>query len=148
MPAEISPELKDYCLRILQELQPRFKLLAEAVDLARYFFTDDYQYNPEAVEQVLTKPQVEEILEYAAEAVASVPELDEEHLKPLFKEGLAKFGVKMGGLIQPLRCRDGNQCEPRHLRGVSLGGTGQGFAADRAHPQDAQREELKLCRRS
>lgn len=103
VPAEISPELKDYCLRILQELQPRFKLLAEAVDLARYFFTDDYQYNPEAVEQVLTKPQVEEILEYAAEAVASVPELDEEHLKPLFKEGLAKFGVKMGGLIQPLR---------------------------------------------
>ena len=55
------------------------------------------------MEQVLTKPQVEEILEYAAEAVASVPELDEEHLKPLFKEGLAKFGVKMGGLIQPLR---------------------------------------------
>lgn len=103
IPEELTPELRDYCLRIVKELQPRMKLLAEAVEAARYFFTDDYQYNEEAVEKVLTKPQTEEILRFVAEAVANAPELDEEHLKPVFKEGLEKFGVKMGDLMQPLR---------------------------------------------
>lgn len=101
--AEISQEQKDFCLRIVKELQPRMKLLAEAVELARYFFTDDFEYNAEAVEKILTKPQTEKILRYVAEAVASAPQLDEEHLKPLFKQGMDKFGVKMGDLMQPLR---------------------------------------------
>lgn len=79
------------------------KLLAEAVELARYFFTDDYQYNQEAVAKVLTKPRTEEILQYLAEVVAGAQELQEEELKPLFKQGMEKFGVKMGDLMQPLR---------------------------------------------
>ncbi|HAN94230.1 MAG: glutamate--tRNA ligase [Limnochordia bacterium] len=103
VPGEITPELKGYCLRILKELQPRMKLLAEAVELARYFFTDDYQYNQEAVAKVLTKPRTEEILQYLAEVVAGAQELQEEELKPLFKQGMEKFGVKMGDLMQPLR---------------------------------------------
>lgn len=103
IPEEVSLELKDYCLRILKELQPRMKLLSESVEAARYFFTDDFAYKPEAVAKVFSKPQTEEILRYAADAVAGAPELDEEHLKPVFQAGLEKFGVKMGDLMQPLR---------------------------------------------
>ena len=103
LPQDVNSELKDYGLRILKELQPRLKLLADAVDLARYFFTDDYEYNQEVVEKILTKPQTKEILKYISEAVANASVLDEENLKPLFKQGLEQFGVKMGDLIQPLR---------------------------------------------
>ncbi|HPT84143.1 MAG TPA: glutamate--tRNA ligase [Limnochordia bacterium] len=103
MPLEVNQELREYSLRILKELQPRMKLLAEAVELARYFFDDQYEYNPEAVDRILTKPQTIEILRYLADVVAEAPQLDEEHLKPQFKAGMEKFGVKMGDLMQPLR---------------------------------------------
>lgn len=102
-PEEVTPELKEYALRILEELQSRVKLLAEVVDYAKYFFTDDYSYNQEVVEKILTKPQTEAILRYVHKIVASVPKLDEEHVKPLFQAGLKKFDIKMGDIIQPIR---------------------------------------------
>ncbi|NMB00150.1 MAG: glutamate--tRNA ligase, partial [Firmicutes bacterium] len=66
-------------------------------------FKDDYEYNEEVVQNILTKPQTEEILNYVYKAVQEAPELSEEHLKPVFKEGLEIFGIKMGELIQPVR---------------------------------------------
>ena len=103
LPEEVSPELKDYTLRVLEQLQSRLKLVADVVDLARYFYRDDYEYNMEVVQKILTKPQTEEILGYVHAAVKDAPKLDEEHLKPQFQEGLKKFGIKMGDLIQPVR---------------------------------------------
>ena len=103
VPFEIDSKLKEYCLSILKELQSRIKLMAEVVDLAQYFFKDDYEYNQEVVQNILTKPQTEEILNYVYKAAQEAPELSEEHLKPVFKEGLGIFGIKMGDLIQPVR---------------------------------------------
>lgn len=102
-PKEVSPELKEQALRILKELQSRIKLMADVVDLAKYFFKDDYAYNLEVVGKILTKPKTEEILNYAHDVIETVPVLDEEHLKPLLRAGMEKFGVKMGDLIQPIR---------------------------------------------
>lgn len=102
-PNEVSPELKDYALKILKELQSRIKLVADVVDLAKYFFGDDYTYDLEVVQKILAKPQIEDILLYVHEVIKAVPILDEEHIKPLFSVGLEKFGVKMGDLIQPIR---------------------------------------------
>lgn len=113
LPAEVSSEEKEYAQKILKELQSRIKLMAEVVELARYFFEDDYEYNEEVVEKILTKPQTEEILNFVYEAVKTAPGLEEEHLKPLFKEGMIKFGVKMGDLIQPIRvCLTGTNVSP------------------------------------
>lgn len=102
-PTEVSLELKEHALKILKELQSRIKLMADVVDLARYFYDDDYEYNLEVVEKILTKPHTEDILKYVYEVVKTVPKLDEEHLKPLFQAGLKKFDIKMGALIQPVR---------------------------------------------
>lgn len=102
-PTDVSPEEKDYAMRILKELQARIKLLADVVDLAKYFFVDDYSFNPEAVDKILTKPQIAVILEYVKDAVQQAPQLDEEHMKPYLSAGLEKFGIKMGELIQPIR---------------------------------------------
>ena len=79
MPEEVSPELKDYTLRVLERSR-RLKLVADVVDLARYFYRDDYEYNMEVVQKILTKPQTEEILGYVHAAVKDAPKLDEEHL--------------------------------------------------------------------
>jgi len=103
LPEEVSPELKEYSLKVLKELQTRLKLMAEVVDFARYFFVDDYPYQEEIVQKILTKPQTEAILRYVQDVIAEAPRLDEEYLKPQFQIGLEKFGVKMGDLIQPIR---------------------------------------------
>ncbi len=103
LPQEVTPEQKDYALSILKELQSRIKLVGDVVDLAHYFFRDDYVYKEEIVRKILGKPQTEAILRYVYEAIATVPVLDEEHVKPIFKAGMEKYGVKMGDLIQPIR---------------------------------------------
>ncbi len=100
---DVPPEVKEYTLRILQQLQARLKLVADVVDLAQYFFKDDFPYQMEVVQKVVTNPQVKDMLNYVKEVVEAAPKLDEEHLKPQFQEGLQRFGVKMGELIQPIR---------------------------------------------
>lgn len=100
---EVSPEVKDYTLRILKELQTRLKLVADVVDFAQYFFDDDYPYQTEVVQKVMSKPHIEEVLNYVHRVVEEAPQLDEEHLKPQFQAGLERFGIKMGDLIQPIR---------------------------------------------
>ncbi len=103
VPLELSTEQKDYCFKILAELQSRVKLMGEVVEMGRYFFVEDYEYNPEAVDKILAKPGIDELLAHLEEALQALPLLDEEHVKPVFREGMEKFNVKMGGLIQPLR---------------------------------------------
>lgn len=103
LPSEVSTEQKEYALKVLEPLQARLKLMADVVELGGYFFMDDYEYNMEVVEKILTKPQTKEILDFVHAVVAEAPALDEETLKPKFKEGMEKFGVKMGDLIQPIR---------------------------------------------
>lgn len=103
LPEEVTSEQKDYAMRILKELQSRIKLVGDVVELAHYFFEDDYVYNEEVVQKILTKPVTKDVLTYVHEVVSSVPVLDEEHVKPLFTEGLKKYDIKMGELIQPIR---------------------------------------------
>lgn len=103
LPEDVSPEQKDYAMRILKELQSRIKLVGDVVDLAYYFFEDDYVYIEEVVRKILGKPQTEAILNYVHEVISTVPALDEEHVKPLFTAGLEKYGIKMGEMIQPVR---------------------------------------------
>ncbi len=103
LPAEPSAAERDYVLRILKELQSRVKLVSDVVEMAEYFFIDDYEYNEKAVRKVLSKPQAADILRFALDAISSAPDLSEENLKPLFVQGQEKFGVKMGEIIQPIR---------------------------------------------
>lgn len=103
IPAEITPDLKEYMMRILKELQSRLKLLVDVVDLAQYFFDDNYPYKMEVVQKFLTKTKTEEILHYVYDVVKDAPTMDEEYLKPLFQAGLKKYDIKMGDLIQPVR---------------------------------------------
>ncbi|MCK9524627.1 MAG: glutamate--tRNA ligase [Limnochordia bacterium] len=103
LPEEVTPEVKEYALQILKELQSRLKLVADVVDLAQYFFKDDYPYQLDIVQKFLTKPQTEAILDFVYAVIKDAPKLDEEHVKPHFQEGLQTFGIKMGELIQPIR---------------------------------------------
>ncbi|HBG02510.1 MAG TPA: hypothetical protein DDW87_13245, partial [Firmicutes bacterium] len=103
LPAEVSPEAKEHAQRILEQLQSRIKLMADVAESAQFFFVDDYPYQPKVVQKILTKPHTEAILKYVYGVIQDTPELDEEHVKPLFQVGMQKFGIKMGDLIQPLR---------------------------------------------
>lgn len=103
LPAEPSEAERERGMRILKELQSRVKLVGDVVEMAEYFFTDDYEYNEKAVRKVFSKPQAADILRFALDAVSSAPDLSEESLKPIFVQGQEKFGVKMGEIIQPIR---------------------------------------------
>lgn len=100
---EITDSERDFMRRILKELQARVKLLKEVAEQARFFFDEDFEYDEKAVRKILSGADIKDILTYIYESVSVVPELTEEHLRPIFRAGMEKFGTKMGALIQPIR---------------------------------------------
>lgn len=103
LPHSVDQEQKNYALRILQELQSRIKLLEDLVEMGEYFFVDDFPYNEQAVEQILGKPRIGEILNYLQKELQEVAGFGEDQVKPVFQKGMEIFAVKMGAMIQPLR---------------------------------------------
>ena len=64
VPAEPSEEEQQLIKTVLKELQSRVKLISEVVEMSRYFFTDDFPYNEEAVRKVLGKGDAKGVLEF------------------------------------------------------------------------------------
>ncbi|MGI6641713.1 MAG: glutamate--tRNA ligase [Limnochordia bacterium] len=103
VPAEPSEEEQQLIKTVLKELQSRVKLISEVVEMSRYFFTDDFPYNEEAVRKVLGKGDAKGVLEYLRAALASVSSFSHEELEPVFNGAMEEFDLKLGKVIQPLR---------------------------------------------
>ena len=75
----------------------------ELDDSAYYFFQDELHYNDKAVNKVLYKEDVYEILEYLLTQLIAVKAYTQENLEPIFKNAQEKFGKKLGDIMQPVR---------------------------------------------
>ncbi len=92
-----------YLLKVLEIVKEKIKLFKDVPDWIGYFFTEEFPFEPEAVEKTLKKPGALDRLsrlrdEYAGEEDWSVPGL-EVALKKLATE----LGCKIGELVHPTR---------------------------------------------
>jgi glutamyl-tRNA synthetase len=103
-----------YLIDVLKIVQEKIKLLTEVPDWIGYFFTEDYEYNPEAVAKtfagaggaegsVKADPEVMSRLGKLRETYRSVPEWNAETLEGSLKTLAASIPCKTGELIHPAR---------------------------------------------
>jgi glutamyl-tRNA synthetase len=103
-----------YLIDVLKIVQEKIKLLTEVPDWIGYFFTEDYEYNPEAVAKtfagaggaegsVKADPAMMSRLGKLRETYRSVPEWNAETLEGSLKTLAASIPCKTGELIHPAR---------------------------------------------
>ncbi|OGC03357.1 hypothetical protein A2276_00350 [candidate division WOR-1 bacterium RIFOXYA12_FULL_43_27] len=89
----------EYVSKVVRLFLDRLVLTAEIVPLAKYFFTDDYEVDPAAVEKY-SAPKV------LAELKARLEKVDpftKENIEPVFKSLATDLGLKLGDIIHPCR---------------------------------------------
>jgi glutamyl-tRNA synthetase len=86
---------------LVDQLQVRTKFLGDMPENCRYFFTEDYAFDPKAVEKRLAKPGVRELLFDIAERFSDVAEWKCENLENTVKE--LSQGNGMGPWVHPIR---------------------------------------------
>lgn len=88
---------------ICSVLQTRVKTLKELVDTADYFFKDEVVYDPKAVDKILRKDYVPDVLVALVEEFLRLEKFDIPSIEGIFLKLQEKTGRKLGDLIQPVR---------------------------------------------
>jgi glutamyl-tRNA synthetase len=89
--------------RMIATLKERAKTLVELVDFAKFYLADDIQIDPKAAAKFL-KPEISEPLKTLADELDSLDsDFSEAAIQGVFERVLAKFGLKLGQLAQPVR---------------------------------------------
>ena len=81
----------------------RLKLFSDILLYAPPFLKADPDYDPEAVESVLKKPGVGDLLRGIADALSTCEPFDAAHTEKSLHEFAAAKGVKGGSINQPIR---------------------------------------------
>ncbi len=93
---------KDYALRVIKVFKDRASTLVDFVDWADYFWTDDYQFDPDAVQMHLSTDKSEWFLKLI-DVLEKVQVWDVEVIEKEFRALVAELGIKAKELIHPVR---------------------------------------------
>jgi glutamyl-tRNA synthetase len=88
--------------KMIAPLRERAKTLAELVESARYFLTDDFPVDEKAAKKFLT-PEVAAPLEQLIQKLAALDDFSEGTIEQGFAAVLKDCGLSMGKLAQPVR---------------------------------------------
>ncbi len=86
----------------VKSLKERSKTLKEMASMARFFFTDDFEYDEKAKEKFLT-PDTSHILKAFLSGFRNLPDQEEAGQKKLIEELVGQFNKKVADIIQPIR---------------------------------------------
>ncbi len=89
--------------KMVATLRERAKTLVELVDFAKFYLSDEIEFEPKAAAKFL-KPEVSEALGALASELESLgAEFSEDAIAGAFARVLERFGMKLGQLAQPVR---------------------------------------------
>jgi len=103
VPAEPTPEQREYAARVVALQQERVKVLSELPALTDFFFRDEVDYDPAAVRKWLTQEYVPAALDALVVRFGSEPTFDAESTERAVRELADERGMKAAALIHPLR---------------------------------------------
>jgi len=101
--ADIDVSDKNYLRGVLSIVKEKIKLLSDVSEWTRYFFIEDYEFDPSAVEKVFGKPEAAERLIALREAFARIENWNPETVESTLKNLAQKLGCKTGDLVHPAR---------------------------------------------
>jgi glutamyl-tRNA synthetase len=87
---------------VVKNLKERAKTLKEMASMARFFFTDDFEYDEKAREKFLTDETMP-ILDSFLSGLKNITSLDENKQKKLIEDMVQAFNKKVVEIIQPVR---------------------------------------------
>ncbi|MBI2956468.1 MAG: glutamate--tRNA ligase [Acidobacteria bacterium] len=102
---EWGPEAsgRDWFLRAVEMLRPRVRLLADFSQWARAFFSDAFDYDPEAVKKFLRDDRLVELLPQVQEALAGLQEWTHDEIERAVRGVAERAGVKAALVINAAR---------------------------------------------
>ena len=98
---EVSDQ--DYLRAVLAIVKEKIKLLSDVPEWTRYFFTEQYEFDPAAVQKVFGKPEATERLIALRDEFVKIDNWDLEKIEATLKTLAQKLGCKTGDLVHPAR---------------------------------------------
>jgi glutamyl-tRNA synthetase len=92
-----------YAASVLEIVKEKIKLLKDLPAWTAYFFTEEYEFDAEAVKKSCSSPQISERLLKLADKFSAVSAWEHDALEAALKQLAAELGVKTGELIHPCR---------------------------------------------
>ncbi|MGH7906794.1 MAG: glutamate--tRNA ligase [Candidatus Binataceae bacterium] len=97
------PADKRWLERALATLRERAKTLVELADFAGFYLKEDIAIDPKAAEKFLKAETTEPLAALASELEAISGDFNEAAIKAAFERVMARYGLKLGQLAQPVR---------------------------------------------
>jgi glutamyl-tRNA synthetase len=101
--ADIEVSDQDYLRAVLAIVKEKIKLLSDVTEWTCYFFTEQYEFDPAAVEKVFGKPEAAERLLALRAEFAKLEDWNAERIEATLKALAQKLGCKAGDLVHPAR---------------------------------------------
>ena len=99
----VSAQTRQKLARIVQAAGDRIKVSGDILAYADFFFTDDFSYEPDALEKRLRKPGAAELLGKFRERMETVEPFEIGPLEAAMHAFLAAQNLKIGDIIHALR---------------------------------------------
>ena len=93
----------NYIKKVVLVFHDRLVLIPDIVPLAKYFFVEDFEYDPKGVAKHFKTEHAEKILKSLKERLAKVEPFTREKIEPVFKDLAKELNVKLGVVIHPCR---------------------------------------------
>ena len=101
--ADIDVSDKNYLRAVLSIVKEKIKLLSDVSEWTRYFFIEDYEFDPAAVEKVFGKAEATKRLIALRDEFTKIENWNLETLESTLKNLAKKLGCKTGDLVHPAR---------------------------------------------
>ena len=101
--AKIDISEEKYLRDVLAIVKEKIKLFKDVPEWTSYFFTEDYQFDPAAVEKVFSKPEAVAHLKALRDEFGNIGKWDLATLESTLKSLAQKLGCKTGNLVHPAR---------------------------------------------
>jgi glutamyl-tRNA synthetase len=101
--ADIDVSDKNYLRAVLSIVKEKIKLLSDVSEWTRYFFIEDYEFDPAAVEKVFGKAEATKRLIALRDEFTRIENWNLETLESTLKNLAQKLGCKTGDLVHPAR---------------------------------------------
>jgi glutamyl-tRNA synthetase len=92
-----------YLEQVLMIVKEKIKLFRDVPEWTAYFFTEDYPFDPAAVEKVFGRPEAANRLAALRDEFAQLQNWDASSLETTLKALAEKLGCKTGDLVHPAR---------------------------------------------
>jgi glutamyl-tRNA synthetase len=101
--AKINISDEKYLGAVLAIVKEKIKLFKDVPEWTAYFFTENYEFDPTAVEKVFGKPEAVTRLSALRDEFAKIDKWNVETIESTLKNLAQKLGCKTGDLVHPAR---------------------------------------------